>query len=730
MPKSITANLLDDIQSNVTTLATLVEIRTQDNSVYRITNHDEDIVFEAENYDHTIPFNLSAISSSSTLSVDNTELILHLDGTTFIKNDFINGAFTHAEVTVRLVDFSDLSHGSMLMRKGWIGEVIVNEQNLVNITISGLLKILDFEVGRKYQPSCDADLGDRRCKVAIDFDQVYSNINKYHVGEWAYVFTGHSNATLVNPGFEVGDTGLGAITGWTRSTPNNTMEVSNGSLGFGEASPPLPTPDPTHWLWGGKAFGGESSSGREQFMYNEVTVGSAGISTVDIDNDQIFIQALADGTQIIDEDTFKFQLEVLDANSNVLKSVETDFTEPTFSDDWETYALSLKLPAGTRFIRFYMWARLDSATRFNVGMDNYRLRWWNESTTTPWNNLVYKVSRVINFDSKNLRTPSNGSFDVENDVANTNVDGSITGWTFPTTNDYWRTVNTFTGLVDIHGPRFLMGGDDGSGTQSTYNLEQVVLLEDWGLNTTRIDLGKYMLRFQIYRGFGNTTSGWGFDLEFLDEFDVIQNVVSEALSTGAVGWTQITKDVAIPITARKIRIRLIAQSPVGSSDAQVAFDGLEFYPIDGDTPGENDPVYGEGAAATTFNTTIGGFTFDGNLVWQTHAAFVQTDVVAAVTDKKLFTGTNIAGSDGTFETAKIEWLSGNNAGRQNIIRTWNSSNKNIKLYFQEIDDIQVGDRFLYVTPCHKRFLEDCVLTFNNGINFRGFPYLPGKITKT
>jgi uncharacterized phage protein (TIGR02218 family) len=39
--------------------------------------------------------------------------------------------------------------------------------------------------------------------------------------------------------------------------------------------------------------------------------------------------------------------------------------------------------------------------------------------------------------------------------------------------------------------------------------------------------------------------------------------------------------------------------------------------------------------------------------------------------------------------------------------------------------IAEGDAYSMHAGCQKRFSEDCVTRFANGINFRGFPHLPG-----
>jgi hypothetical protein len=36
-----------------------------------------------------------------------------------------------------------------------------------------------------------------------------------------------------------------------------------------------------------------------------------------------------------------------------------------------------------------------------------------------------------------------------------------------------------------------------------------------------------------------------------------------------------------------------------------------------------------------------------------------------------------------------------------------------------------GNTYSVIAGCTKRFAEDCVTKFANGVNFRGFPHVPG-----
>lgn len=203
-------------------MAVLIQIRRDDGTIYRQTNHDASITFQDKVFDHTIPFVVSAFQSGSNLQVDNNAIDIQIDGTTFTREDFRNGAFENAEIEIFQVDFENPDHGRIVMRKGWFGKIDANSNTVAKIEINGLLKILDFQVGRIYQPGCDADLGDSRCRVAIDMSQHRSYLNFYGVGDWVYWYdtTVMTALTLTNPNFGTAEVTNPAdpIPGWTKQT--------------------------------------------------------------------------------------------------------------------------------------------------------------------------------------------------------------------------------------------------------------------------------------------------------------------------------------------------------------------------------------------------------------------------------------------------------------------------------------------------------------------------------
>jgi uncharacterized phage protein (TIGR02218 family) len=105
--------------------------------------------------------------------------------------------------------------------------------------------------------------------------------------------------------------------------------------------------------------------------------------------------------------------------------------------------------------------------------------------------------------------------------------------------------------------------------------------------------------------------------------------------------------------------------------------------------------------------------------------FTVTGTVTHVTDRRTFRDTSRAEADGWFAAGKVTWTSGLNVDREMEIRSHAASSATFSLYLPMHDAIQVGDTYSMIPGCLKRSIADCKDKFNNIVNFRGEPYVPG-----
>lgn len=729
MSKSITAAMQTALNRNAVAVATLMEIERTDGTVFRLTNNDVDLTYDGNTWVSSVPFTIGAVTHGSQLAVDNTEVTLSTEGSVLDLADFKAGRFQKAKVKIFLVDLQDLTSGDVILHEGWVGAISLNEFEHVEITVFGLMKIMDFEIGRVYQPQCDADFGDRRCKLALDPSQAWAAEDRYAVGDWVYHYdtTQMTAFTITNDDFE--DDGLNGegdpITGWTSSTPNDWRTLSSVSG--------LSIPTGTYLLVAGQAGTNTGTGRHSQSLHQDISLTGAGISTTDLDAGRISVYfktvLVQHDTQ---EDACRTRLEVLNASGDVIDVKKNNFDDLDLLSTWRAQYIVLPLVAGARTVRIYLDAFRTAGTEIDVYFDRVEAYHWKHSTVDPTDGLIHKVARINETNPVNQRNLVNTSFENDGVVANSNAE-DIEGWIKDS--NYWA-VGGNGAMND--GGWALAGGDDSSGTPSTeYTIYQDVdLAVLWELDTAVIDLTRYFATLFTHVLWSAAEDALRFRVEFFDSVPA-----SLGAATTLIDWRndyvsfdvneELQASFQIPTLCRHIRFYIDARSDTVGSDASGAtVDYLRCDIVDGARPEASDREYGTPAVGSqdSFPTTAAEYMKDGQLVWLSHAKRFDNTTVTVATDGRNFTATGLSGSEELYIGARIRWLSGNNTGQSNLIRIFDSGTQAITLYFHSLGDIVNGDRFQIEQACQKRFTADCVTSFNNGINFRGFPYLPGKFT--
>lgn len=101
--------------------------------------------------------------------------------------------------------------------------------------------------------------------------------------------------------------------------------------------------------------------------------------------------------------------------------------------------------------------------------------------------------------------------------------------------------------------------------------------------------------------------------------------------------------------------------------------------------------------------------------------------VADALDRRSFSSSDLAAfADGWFTRGTVTWTLGANAGRGMEIKSHRLSGSlaSIDLWQPMSEAVAVGDTFEIRAGCDKQF-STCNAKFANGVNFRGFPHMPG-----
>lgn len=226
-------------------------------------------------------------------------------------------------------------------------------------------------------------------------------------------------------------------------------------------------------------------------------------------------------------------------------------------------------------------------------------------------------------------------------------------------------------------------------------------------------------------------TGW-LTIRCKDASDItLAEASSTAYANSTLGeWTyHATPSLIIPATTEYIRIYMYVNK-VSGTYGEHAFDALYVLKKGGSitkpwpvyfectTAGDSDasePTWPETAGETVAET--------GGAVWESkiHHATVGEVVVASST--RVFTCSVLGEDYPKFDGGTVEWTSGNNLGKISEIK--NAGYGSIELYLPLNYEIQTGDTFILVPGCTKK-LFTCRDTFNNVLNFRGEPYIPGQ----
>jgi len=108
-------------------------------------------------------------------------------------------------------------------------------------------------------------------------------------------------------------------------------------------------------------------------------------------------------------------------------------------------------------------------------------------------------------------------------------------------------------------------------------------------------------------------------------------------------------------------------------------------------------------------------------------AFKGTGAVTAVADQRNFTVSGLGAFDEDwFTRGLLTWTSGANAGRKAEAKLHSKRDGAVTLELWQAmsEEVEAGDAFTITAGCDKHF-GTCIGKFDNAVNFRGFPHVPG-----
>ena len=164
--KALSPEFQAHLDAGTTTLSWCWRLIRADGVVFGFTDHDRALTFDATVFEPETGLTASEIRSGSGLSVDSQDAEGVLRSDRINETDILDGLWDNAEVEVWRVNWADTTQRALL-RRGAIGEIRRGRMAFV-AEVRSMAHVLGQTVGRTYQSSCDAVLGDARCGVDLE----------------------------------------------------------------------------------------------------------------------------------------------------------------------------------------------------------------------------------------------------------------------------------------------------------------------------------------------------------------------------------------------------------------------------------------------------------------------------------------------------------------------------------------------------------------------------------
>lgn len=366
--KDLSPALKTHLRQGVTTICTCMDIQRRDGKSYRFTDHDQPLVVGSAEYVPYASFARSSITTSVDLEVDQMEVRGILNSNYIARDDVAGGLFDFAEVRVFVVNWMDPDSGSANLRTGWLGEVTMNEDSTFTAELRGLTQVFTYRIGEAYSPECRADLGDRRCRIAVDAPR-WRPGTPYRKGDTVRGVinpaTGYLNLSLANPSFDDDaatlPTAVRDIPGWTSyGEPNGRWTVRQTAFfGLGGKDSYAAFGTDTGWENPDDTDGdGHTVPDIGMYQVVDLTAQAADFDQIDTGLCRLYSTlwfACVNGK----EAGARYRVFALDSNQQQIGAAAFYDTglKKTAEDRWfQEIVQDVLIPAGTRYLKFDLFA--------------------------------------------------------------------------------------------------------------------------------------------------------------------------------------------------------------------------------------------------------------------------------------------------------------------------------------------------------------------------------------
>ena len=743
MVKAVPTQLRNHIDQEVTALCTCWLITRVDGTQYRFTDSDEDVVEGGQTYQSIGAYKRTAIESTSTLSVDNLEVVGIASDLVLPERSLQAGLFDGADVRIFITSWQNGIRGELKMRRGFFGEVQVMPNGTYQVELRGLLQRLSYTYTDLYLPICRLDLGEPTCGIRIPAGQVKRS-TAYAVGDTVVApntsalqnYVGdYKRIGLGDPNFEIAGV-AGDFTGsayWRNTGTVDATISTNAKAG---------------------SYAAQGDAGAQ--LTQDIDI----IATSGIPEDNIDYSGQKTGaTQIPSTvNLYAWRRDTAGTGQLSLRFLDAKMREVGFGRAVNASATkmtpSVSIPLNGDFtIEGWVWLNAGS-TASNAGFGGFGTS-TNSNAAGAHADIRFDPPRLFyNPDLNNINT----SYGTSNMSLGTNrwyhvavsrrvSDGQVTTYI----DGIQR--GQSTGFVDSFRLDFILSTISGT-TDATYQdvriwntvrtQYEIASNKDFTLNGTEAGLIHY---WRINNSDGSATTGTETITTGSNTFvttpspiavssahtpnNALQQTAAE--NVGASWVLRSFTNVVIPHGARYMRVRFDTTSTGNFLDSMFGWTVNSDTVSTGTIPsilGQNTQYIctTAGTTAATMPVYGGSSVTDGGAVFSKDTnPFTREGIVTESDGARVFRAvvSEPRAVDAWFNGGLVTFETGDNAGVSIEVKDWTQSNSQIELFLSLPFNIQPGDLFRIYPGCDKSRIS-CAAIFNNILQFRGFPDVPGQ----
>lgn len=681
--KTVSAAMKAHLSGEVTTLAVIWRILRQDGTEFYFTDATEDLVYEGRRYKAATGFMRSAIANSSSGTGDDLEVSGVLDDEGILEVDLLAGKFDYAEVWVRAVNYEDLSMGHVALRYGRFGEVRTTATGKFVIELRGLVAHLANSIGDTYSPDCRVDLFSAKCGLQPTADRRVAG-KRYEAGSRITVPSDIATDAYAVP--------VPNLSFQDQYYQGSTIWVTQGMIVRVPEGVSYRVLSPTEWATS---------------AYQDISLTEASeMGTLPVP-----LRAAARVVNFTDGLQYRLTLVFTDALGAETGTLTTKYISPQTGD------IQLQLeglaPEGTTHARIMVDTRmlpgfLGNLT--NAGM----------SRILEWQLVV--VPTTVNL----VEDPGFASYTLGN--------ASLAGWI----NTGVAALTSRQGHARPNGEPFVAAVRP---VRSTL-VSATVSLTAGPISGTMIDSGVYVIDLSWMQANLDINGQADIQAVFfgtpMPHGQASPLMLVELPTVGA--WTKRNKKIEVPAGARTMQLRITFEASRNniSGDIFAAVADLDLSLRLAHEAVQNFSTLGgvEYEAANSGNVspgpasgwprTPGSTVVDGGVTWTAVAPmWSNLSTISTVLSRGIFTlAPGVIREDNFFRWGIILFLTGPNAGFSSDILSWDATTRRIDLVLPMPFVPGPGDQVWVQSGCDK-IIETCHAKFDNVLNFRGEPWLPG-----